>query len=86
MIFIESKSTHASSYCISTTGNHIILKACIRLTTIKKGNMNADTLNVAANEKGNISISIFKVPQEIIHYSPSLTRPMLLFLSPERPH
>ena len=37
MIFIASISTHASSYCISTSGNnHIILNGCIRLNTIRK--------------------------------------------------
>ena len=34
-------------YCISTTGNHTILKACIRLNTIK-GNINANAnVNIA---------------------------------------
>ena len=36
MIFIASISTYVPLYCISTTGNHIILKACIRLDTIKR--------------------------------------------------
>ena len=41
--FTASISTYTSPYCISSTYNHMILKACTRLTTIK-GNINADSL------------------------------------------
>ena len=35
IILIASIGTYASSYFISITSNHIILNACIRLTTIE---------------------------------------------------
>ena len=64
--YIASISTYLSFYYISTTGNHIIPKECIRLKTIKRQYECWQLVTV--NEKENISISIFKVPQRIIHY------------------
>ena len=59
MIFIASLSTSLSLYCFSTTcNNHIILKECIRLNTIKRQYKCWQLVTV--NEEENISISIFK--------------------------
>ena len=38
MILITCINTYAVAYCIATTGNHIVLKACMSLNTIPKGN------------------------------------------------
>ena len=67
MIFIASISTYVSSYCISTTGIHILIKEWVRLMTIQKGVQ----MPMACDNRGNISIPIFNVPQRIICYIPS---------------
>ena len=36
-VFNVSIGSNASSYCISTIGDHIILKEYIKLTTVQKG-------------------------------------------------